>query len=151
MHNESDGFEGVQRLLALKKYEKPPPRYFQDFSDKVIARIQAAEEARLRPWWQKLGLDFVLKPAFAGALGLMLSAGVVAGVVLANPENAAQNGSPHPFAPPIGFEMADSGSQSTMRFDEPAPSTAPVASTIVGATPFSHISLNAQPVNWIVR
>jgi len=150
MYNESDGFEGVRKLLALKKYEKPPPRYFQDFSDKVIARIQAEEEARLRPWWQRLGLDFVsLKPAFAGAFGLMLSAGVVFGVLFSNPSSGKNPVALLGFDKP--YDLVEINGSSMMRLEETPPSTAPVASTMNGATPFSHMGITAQRVNWTMR
>ncbi len=116
-------------MLTLKKYEKPPPRYFQDFSDKVIARIQAAEEARSRPWWERLGFNLVLRPAFAGAMGLMLSVGVVAGVLVANPPD--QNGP----LPRVEQPALVQSSRSVMHIEEIPSSTTPVATTLAGATP----------------
>ena len=60
METEQDQFEQVRKLLALKKHEQPPPRYFQEFSGKVIARLHALESAEPVTWRRRLGLDFRL-------------------------------------------------------------------------------------------
>ncbi len=55
METSPEDFESLQKLLKLKRYEHPHPRYFNDFSSQVIARIKAGE-ARA-PWWEKFGID----------------------------------------------------------------------------------------------
>ena len=78
-------FDQVRRLLALKRYEVPPPGFFENFSTKVVARIAAAQAQPASAWWHKLGFDFNLKPAMICALGVvlcgLLSAGVLTSVV----------------------------------------------------------------------
>jgi hypothetical protein len=71
--------------MALKKYEKPPPGYFENFSDRIIARLEADELARNLPWWERLFSPFMLKPALAGAFGLMVSAAILGGILFAGP------------------------------------------------------------------
>ena len=81
MNPESENFEKLQKLLALKRYEQPPPRYFNEFSGKVIDRLQQMETHAAQTWWQKLGLDFDLKPAFVCAFGVTVSALMLLGVL----------------------------------------------------------------------
>jgi len=40
----------LQRLLALKRYERPAPEYFDDFLSEFHGRVQA--EARKIGWWE---------------------------------------------------------------------------------------------------
>ena len=77
-------------MLALKRYEQPPPGYFNNFSGQVIARIKAGEGAhegfldRLfweAPWLQRLWAALETKPIMAGAFGAAVCALLVAGVV----------------------------------------------------------------------
>ena len=57
MESSPENFESLQKLLRLKRHEHPHPRYFNDFSGQVIARIEAGE-ARVAPrWWQQFGID----------------------------------------------------------------------------------------------
>ncbi len=57
MQSSPENFESLQKLLRLKRHEHPHPRYFNDFSSRVIARIQAGE-ARVAPrWWEQFGID----------------------------------------------------------------------------------------------
>ncbi len=75
-----DNFDSLEKLLRLKRYEQPPPRYFSTFSGRVISRIEAGE-ARTT-WWERLGFD--LRPAFAAAAGMLACGLVVYGVATAD-------------------------------------------------------------------
>jgi hypothetical protein len=90
MNSDPRAFEGLRRLLVLKRYEQPPPGYFDRFPGEVIARIQEYEnEASIGldvPWlrrlWNALEYRAVLPAAFGAAvcsvlvLGLVRSSGV---------------------------------------------------------------------------
>jgi hypothetical protein len=90
-------FDSLEKLLRLKRYEQPPPRYFDEFSGRVISRIKAG--AGRNSWWERFGFD--LRPAFAAAAGMFACGLVVYGVATADgsveisPESIAL-GSPSP-------------------------------------------------------
>lgn len=74
MPDPQDDFRDLRRLLALKRYEQPPPGYFQRLPEQILDTIQA----RRRPkWWGWLNRlvprgGFELRPALAGTLVLAL-------------------------------------------------------------------------------
>jgi len=92
MYPDSENFDQLRRLLAVKRHEQPPLGYFHNFSPQVIARIRAGERAepanawaRLfwdAPWLQRLWAAFETKPILAGAVGVACCALLLASVVL---------------------------------------------------------------------
>jgi hypothetical protein len=91
MQPEHENFEDLRRILVLKRYEQPPPGYFNDFSRKIIARIEAGQGevyvsvfeqwlARA-PWVLRIFQTFERKPILAGAFGMVVCGLVVSGVV----------------------------------------------------------------------
>jgi hypothetical protein len=85
MNPDPENFESLRRLLAWKRHEQPPPGYFNDFSRRVIARIQAGEQGADRAGWstwlQQVWLALQARPAFAGAFGAAVCAFLVVGMV----------------------------------------------------------------------
>jgi hypothetical protein len=80
MDSSADRTEAVQKLLKLKRYEQPPPRFFNDFSSNVLARIEAGEAKD--SLWQRFGFD--LRPAFAATAGAFACGLVIYGVATAD-------------------------------------------------------------------
>ena len=101
--NQNQDFEKLQQLLKLKRYEQPHPRYFNDLSGQVTARLRAGETARLdsfeeamtqSPWLQRLWAAIERRPALsglvsAGMCGLLLVGGFLAGKPTFQPGLAA--------------------------------------------------------------
>ena len=91
MKPEQENFDPLCRLLKLKRYEQPPPRYFNDFSSRVIARVRAGEaggrEAALDggSWLGRLWSLIEAKPMLPGAIGVAICAVLVFGAVLTDP------------------------------------------------------------------
>jgi len=90
MNQDSENFEDLRRLLAVKRHEQPPPGYFHNFSRKVCARIEAGERAAdftlgsLFPgfsWLQQSWASFQSKPVFAGVMGAVACTFLLVGIV----------------------------------------------------------------------
>ena len=87
---QSQDFEKLQRLLKLKRYEQPPPRYFNDFSARVIGHIRADTSVKRfhtaddfisrTPWLRRLWRKLENQPALSGALATVACGLMVAGV-----------------------------------------------------------------------
>lgn len=83
MNSPPDDFEALRKLLAWKRHEQPPPGYFRDFPDRVLARIEANEAEAGVGWWTRLLSILELKPALAGVFVLAVAALYVLGLNLA--------------------------------------------------------------------
>ena len=85
MNPDSQNFDSLRRLLALKRHEQPPPGYFDRFPRDVMARIKAGENGGAIgvefSWWGRLLSMFDMKPVFAGAFGTAVCAFLISGVV----------------------------------------------------------------------
>jgi hypothetical protein len=101
MNENENNFESLQRLLAQKRRELPPPGYFNSFSGQIVARIRTGEARAVQtdaekyfsqaPWLLKLLQAFELKPAFAGAFAGALSLLLVLGIIYADrPDSGPQ-------------------------------------------------------------
>ena len=75
MNADPPDFDALRRLLKLKCYENPPPRYFNNFSSQVINRIRAGRSGRGQDapagaspaWLQRIFSAFREGPVLAGA------------------------------------------------------------------------------------
>ncbi len=101
MNPESQDFEQLRQLFAIKRHEQPPPGYFNHFSRDVIARIKAGEQgesSRAGGWIQRLWATLETKPIFAGAFGAAVCAVLISGI-LNSEETGAVAGSMNPLVP----------------------------------------------------
>lgn len=80
MNTSPEEFDPLRKLLVLKRHEQPPPGYFDHFSDKVIARIEAEGLVLRTSWWQRLFPDLDAKPVLACAYGLVITGLLVVGL-----------------------------------------------------------------------
>ena len=81
MDQESKNTFKVERIIALKRYEQPPPGYFQLLPDRIINRIERGEGQS--NFWEKWWPAFCVRPAMAYALGLTVCGVLAAGVYCA--------------------------------------------------------------------
>src|SRR5262245_27824175 len=71
----------LQKILALKRHETPPPRFFTGLSEKVIDRLNTPEPGP-RTFWQRLGLDIESPPVLVCASGVVVCGLLVTGLIL---------------------------------------------------------------------
>lgn len=155
MDKENEPFEMLQKLLALKKHEQPPPGYFHSFSSKVIARLHALEASRAPTWRQRLGLDFDFKPAVMGASGVLVCGLLLVGVIASHglsqtsSPNITVVGDPSAFFPPSAGQALASGMAltPTLRPEEIPASTVPVSDT--ANSPFAQLTPRSQRVGFV--
>jgi hypothetical protein len=122
MNADHDKQDELQRVLALKRHETPPSRFFTGFSDKVINRLHSPEPPEIKTWWQRLGFDPENKPVLICASGVivcgLLAIGLIASLRVERPKAAPQtldDQSRFVVSPPVSA-MAD-----------PTPSALPAA------------------------
>src|SRR5262245_41113402 len=80
MNPSPEEFDRLRKLLTLKRREQAPPGYFNHFSDKIIARIEAEGLSGRVPWWQRLFPQLDAKPVLACAYGLVIMGLLAIGV-----------------------------------------------------------------------
>jgi hypothetical protein len=79
MDLEEKRIEKVQRIIALKRYEQPPPGYFHLLPDRIINRIEKGEgKSNL---WESWLSSLTLRPALACAFGLTICGAVSFGML----------------------------------------------------------------------
>ena len=159
MRTDSKNFESLRRLLALKRFEKPPPGYFQGFSAQVISRIKAGELGEPDStfasflggfrWLERLRSLLEAKPAFAGAFGASVCALLVSVVIY------SETGESAPFAPVIAGEtlsamenpppLAMNDSLDRTDLTSSTNAVTPIASSL-----FDQIMPQAQPASFVV-
>ncbi len=121
MSNEQENFEKLRLLLSIKRYEQPPPGYFDRLSRDIIARIRAGEANSAIPIHERLGWDaswlqriwsvLDAKPVLAGTLGLAVCGLALAGLAFnIAPETEPVSGMPIEQVlagnlPPVGGQM----------------------------------------------
>jgi hypothetical protein len=76
----SDDFDRLRKMLSLMAYEAPPPGYFDTFSSKVMARIQAGAHDPNPGWWERTLLVLWTRPWAGAAAALAIAALMVMGL-----------------------------------------------------------------------
>jgi hypothetical protein len=148
MNPDSENFEQLRRLLALKRHEQPPPGYFNHFSRDVIARIKAGEQGEPveTGWLARLWAMLEAKPIFAGAFGAAVCAILVSGILNSEgPAVATQSVLPSVAQGQVALR------------DDSIALNQPTVGTVLGQTnPVTSLSslfdvyptATAQPVSW---
>lgn len=89
MATDSEPFDELRKLLALKRHEVPPPGYFDRLPREIHVRLAARQPAAramaapdVKPSWLATFLRLVgSRPSFVGALGAAVSGVILAGII----------------------------------------------------------------------
>ena len=141
----NNNFDQLRKLLALKRYELPPPRFFNEFSGRVMSRLAEPQREPLT-WWQRLGFEFDLKPALMCGVGVvvcgLLSFGVIGAMQISGTDGSVAAMDPLAVAP-MGAPTFAAISPVTIE-------TASIAPLIKqqSASPFNQFALRATPVGF---
>lgn len=114
MNSNPSDFESLRKLLALKRYEQPPPGYFNRLPDQIMARLERGDE---RPaFWERFLAQFVFRPALAYGVALVafsaLTLSVMFSVKTQSPEIAQ--------APGSGWRQTDSAAEALASRSNPS-------------------------------
>ena len=140
MNSQSDNFEQIRKLLALKRYEQPPPGYFDSLSARIISRIESAESDR-PGLWERLGFAFGSKPAFVCALGV-----VVCGLFCIGILSALQGTTASAIAAAPQYALDAQSSLHMM--SGPVQNRSSIEPVVSEVSPFSQISVSAERVGY---
>ncbi len=78
MNSEQENFEALQKLLALKKYETPPPGYFANLPGQIWKKI---EREPAGSFWSQFVPNWGLHPAVAYSFGLLACGTLFFGII----------------------------------------------------------------------
>jgi hypothetical protein len=151
MSTGTEDFEKLRKLLKLKRYEQPPPGYFNNFSNLVINRIERGErgfqEVTL-PWVANIFRFFQSSPVFSGLFGAALCALVIYGVAGAHHPSRIE-GEPLASAASVTVDSGASAVELSASA-RPERSTDPMIGASVFNSPFAANNANpsARPVSF---
>ena len=139
MKPEHSTQDELQRVLALKRHEQPPRKFFKGFAEKVMDRLQNPEPPPAPTLLQRLGLDLDTKPVVICLSGLavcgLLAYGLIKsrGLEAPPPDNPTDPLGPRPIhggaagldspglmpAPPVNQEASGGGGEPIIVAPEP--------------------------------
>jgi hypothetical protein len=83
MNRDREEFESLRKLMALKRWEQPPPAYFHDLPGIIISRLRVECEVEAPvSWWQRLVVEWELKPILVGAYSVGITGLLLVGISL---------------------------------------------------------------------
>src|SRR5215813_11507819 len=94
MSSSLGNFDRLLRLLSLKRYEQPPPRYFAEFSGVVLARLERGDGRERFSWWRRCMAQWEESPVLACSLGVAACSLLLLGLsyfLLAEPPTLNEN------------------------------------------------------------
>jgi hypothetical protein len=78
MNSDSENFDALRKLMALKRHEQPPPGYFDRLADKIAYRLEHESQPT---FWERFAAGFSFRPAFAYSFALAAFGGLTFSVI----------------------------------------------------------------------
>jgi hypothetical protein len=139
MNSSPENQDLIRKLLAIKRYEQPPPGYFESFSHKVIARIEAPSTSAALPWWRQWFAGLAEQPLLASTYGMLFAGLLVVAVGL------AQSSTEEDPDLSLAVGLSPLGSYSYSLMDDAAPSEIPLRPVSENSTLPSSMRSVASP------
>ncbi|MBM3846281.1 MAG: hypothetical protein FJ405_08350 [Verrucomicrobia bacterium] len=78
MQQEQESFESLQRLLALKRHETPPPRFLDDLASRTLRKIESTPATSAwEAWLDRMFAYRWFQTAAASGMALLVGGLVV--------------------------------------------------------------------------
>ena len=106
METAPQDFSRLQKLLALKRHEQPPPGYFDRLPGQILARIKAESAAPAESWWQQFLVGLRTKPAWSLSFSVLVLGALAIGVLSAQRLATENDGAPA-AAPAVATTVGD--------------------------------------------
>ena len=152
MNRDHENFEQLRRLMALKRYEVPPPGYHDRLSREISARVRALGAADKLTWYERLSWEnpwmtrllriFDAKPAVAGVFGVAVCGLLLTAFVHSESADASSPGTVSSFETtptPAADQLVQNGTLGLPPV--PSPGIVPAAGSPMGA--FAPVAPNA--------
>ena len=160
MANESENFDALRKLLALKRHEVPPPGYFDRLPREIHVRLAAARQPQAprvhhpapeSNWLAGLLRLVESRPSFVGAFGVGICGVILSGIVYSHQRQAPATNLLPELVQAVPLLQGDSGIQnwaapaSTLGGVNALASTNPLFTRPPASLLFDGSWLNAQP------
>ncbi len=84
MNSAPDNLDPLLKLLSDKRKSTPPPVYFDQLSDQVMARIHKEQQAPPRPWYERYAEDLDAKFIWTIGISIASCCFLIAGIWFAH-------------------------------------------------------------------
>lgn len=146
----SENFEALRKLMAVKRHEIPPPGYFNRLPGSIISRIERGE-GKLS-FLERLSVELTIRPAFAYAFAIAACGALTTTLYSVKTQTASPAGQPEVAS---GWRTGSTGQAFASEYNPAEPlhvanwlgNTNPGSATLELPSLFSH-GTQAVPVSY---
>ncbi len=148
MNPEQENFEGLTKLLALKRHEQPPPRYFDQLSSNVLDHLREAQAQQAIPWWESLRMSLDWRQALAYSAGLAACGMIAAGMLSSSQTNPAASAVPIIGDSPAGVWAGSPGLASMVPGAPVVPDAGNSTNPVLAGFPWGDVPVRPETAQW---